>query len=270
MKHVKFVRPVKEQISQSLLLAVFISLSGGLQDAYTYFCRGKVFANAQTGNFVFLSVNVVTGQWLKCLNYLVPLLAFFLGTIVAALLHRKLKEKKLFHWRQPVLICEILILFAVGFLPQSLNMLANALVSFVCAMQVHSFQKIEGNTFASTMCIGNISRGAESIYRFITTHEKRLLKRALIYFIVIVVFACGAGLGYFLTTVFADKAIWFSCLFLLIAFVLMFIRPQEERKTESVSYEEKIGKTETERKNEIETAGAEDKTAEIESAEENE
>ena len=67
-----------------------------------------------------------------------------------------------------------------------------------------------------------------------------------------------------------DKAIWFSCLFLLIAFVLMFIRPQEERKTESVSYEEKIGKTETERKNEIETAGAEDKTAEIESAEENE
>lgn len=270
MKPVKFVRPIKEQVSQSLLLAVFISLSGGLQDAYTYFCRGKVFANAQTGNVVFLSVSLVSGQWMKCLNYLIPLLAFFFGTVIAAVLHRKLKGTKRLHWRQPVLLCEILLLFTVGFLPQSLNMLANALVSFVCAMQVHSFQKIEGNTFASTMCIGNISRGAESIYRYISTHEKRLLKRAFLYLTVIFVFGCGAGLGYHLASVFGEKAIWFSCLFLLIGFMLMFIRPQEERKTESVSVEEKIGKTETERENEIETAGAEDKTAEIESAEENE
>ena len=34
------------QMSESLLTASFIILSGGLQDAYTYLCRGKVFANA--------------------------------------------------------------------------------------------------------------------------------------------------------------------------------------------------------------------------------
>ena len=38
------------QMSESFLTAVFLSLSGGLQDAYTYLFRGKVFANAQTGN----------------------------------------------------------------------------------------------------------------------------------------------------------------------------------------------------------------------------
>ena len=37
------------QMSESFLTAVFLSLSGGLQDAYTYLFRGKVFANAQTG-----------------------------------------------------------------------------------------------------------------------------------------------------------------------------------------------------------------------------
>ena len=37
-------------MSESFLTAVFLSLSGGLQDAYTYLFRGKVFANAQTGN----------------------------------------------------------------------------------------------------------------------------------------------------------------------------------------------------------------------------
>ena len=39
-------------MSESFLTAGFLSLSGGLQDAYTYMSRGKVFANAQTGNIV--------------------------------------------------------------------------------------------------------------------------------------------------------------------------------------------------------------------------
>ena len=46
------------QMSESFLTAVFLSLSGGLQDAYTYLFRGKVFANAQTGNIVLLSANL--------------------------------------------------------------------------------------------------------------------------------------------------------------------------------------------------------------------
>ena len=51
------------QMSESFLTAVFLSLSGGLQDAYTYLFRGKVFANAQTGNIVLLSSNIMDGQW---------------------------------------------------------------------------------------------------------------------------------------------------------------------------------------------------------------
>ena len=66
------------QMSESFLTAVFLSLSGGLQDAYTYLFRGKVFANAQTGNIVLLSANIMDGQWDKVLHYLVPLCAFAL------------------------------------------------------------------------------------------------------------------------------------------------------------------------------------------------
>ena len=35
-----------KQMSESFLTAAFLSVSGGLQDAYTYIFRGKVFANA--------------------------------------------------------------------------------------------------------------------------------------------------------------------------------------------------------------------------------
>ncbi len=43
------------QMSDTFHAAVFVTLSGGFQDAYTYICRGQVFANAQTGNIVLLS-----------------------------------------------------------------------------------------------------------------------------------------------------------------------------------------------------------------------
>ena len=72
------------QMSESFLTAVFLSLSGGLQDAYTYLFRGKVFANAQTGNIVLLSANIMDGQWDRVLHYLVPLCAFPLGVHAAA------------------------------------------------------------------------------------------------------------------------------------------------------------------------------------------
>ena len=42
------------QMSDSFRTALFIVLSGGFQDAYTYRCRDAVFANAQTGNIVLM------------------------------------------------------------------------------------------------------------------------------------------------------------------------------------------------------------------------
>ena len=53
--------------SEGFFLSALLSFSGGLQDAYTYNVRGKVFANAQTGNVVQMSPNLMSGQWLRSL-----------------------------------------------------------------------------------------------------------------------------------------------------------------------------------------------------------
>ena len=50
-------------MSEAFCTAMFLSVSGGLQDVYTYLYRGKVFANAQTGNIVLCSVKLVEGDW---------------------------------------------------------------------------------------------------------------------------------------------------------------------------------------------------------------
>lgn len=217
------------QMSESLLTASFIILSGGLQDAYTYLCRGKVFANAQTGNIVLFSTYLFKGDWLHSRRYLVPVLAFMLGIFVAECFHRHYKYVEKVHWRQIIILAEIVLLFLVGFLPQEVNTIANAIVSFVCAMQVQTFRKVRGHAYASTMCIGNMRSGTEALCVYFHTRDREVLQKAMTYFGVIGLFAVGAGLGAVLTSVFAEQGIWVSCVLLTISFLIMFIREEEKK-----------------------------------------
>lgn len=211
------------QMSDTFFAAVFIILSGGFQDAYTYCCRGSVFANAQTGNIVLLSAALFRGEWQVCLKYLVPLCAFVLGTAAAEKIHMRYKNFEKIHWRQMILVLEIVFLLAVGFLPNSVDPLANALVSFVCALQVQTFHKVEGHVYASTMCIGNLRSGTEALCVYFHNHDKRTLHAALTYFGVIAVFAVGAGIGSYLTVHVGVRAIWACCALLSVSFAMMFV-----------------------------------------------
>ena len=216
------------QMSDKFRSAVFIILSGGFQDAYTYCCRGGVFANAQTGNIVLMSAALFRGDWEAVVKYLVPVLSFLLGIAVAELVHVHYRKQEKIHWRQIVLIEEILLLFIVGFIPETLDPLANALVSFVCALQVQTFHKIHGQPYASTMCIGNMRSGMESLVVYFHLHDKKVLHKALHYFGVILLFAFGAGVGAHCVGVFGNKTIWFSCALLLVSLCFMFIQDEEE------------------------------------------
>ena len=200
----------------------FLTLSGGLQDAYTYFVRDGVFANAQTGNIVLMSVRAFSGDLAGVLRYLIPLTAFALGVFAAEMLRQRERRISVLHWRQLVVLAEILLLFLVGFLPPELNPLANALVSFTCAMQVQAFRKVNGSAYASTMCIGNLRSGVDAFCGYLETRDRRALRRAGRYFAVILFFALGAGLGGVLSARLGAGAIWASCGLLTVSFLLLF------------------------------------------------
>ena len=210
------------QMSDTFRAAAFIILSGGFQDAYTYFCRGEVFANAQTGNIVLMSTAFFRSEWGTVLKYLIPVCSFLIGTAVAELIHVRLRKCEKIHWRQIILAVEIVILFTVGFLPHSVDPLANALVSFVCAMQVQTFHKVRGHTYASTMCIGNMRSGTESFCEFVRTGNKAALHKAATYFSVILVFAVGAGIGSAAVATLGDRSILICCASLAVSFFMMF------------------------------------------------
>ena len=209
------------QTSESFRLSALLSISGGLQDAYTYNIRGKVFANAQTGNVVLMSQNFMSGDFNRGVYYLCPLVAFALGVFVTERIENRFKESGGLHWRQMILLVEMAALAIVGFLPPEMNLLANALVSFSCAMQVQAFRKVHGYGYASTMCIGNLRSGTESLSQYLRTKEREALRRALHFFGIILIFAIGAGLGGILSGVLGIYTIWISVAILLVVTLMM-------------------------------------------------
>lgn len=215
-------------MSEAMSTGIFLTLSGGFQDAYTYYTRGKVFANAQTGNIILLGHNAMNGDFTDAFRYLVPVLAFAGGIYISEVIRGIYREYGKLHWRQIVVVLEILLLFVVGFLPQSMNMAANILVSFVCAMQVEAFRKMKGSAYASTMCIGNLRSATEMLYRYRHTKVKGCLEKCLRYYGVILVFGIGAALGSFMTSLFEERTIWISCGFLFVCFCIMFIKEDIE------------------------------------------
>jgi len=204
-------------------VSLALATVGGFLEAYTYVTRDGVFANAQTGNIARMGLNLAQGNILLTLRYLIPVIAFMAGVTLSLQLRRLRQD-----WERIILLLEIALLFLVGLIPTgSLNMLATVTVSFVCALQVESFRKFGENAFASTMCTGNLRIATEHLNRYFADKSRTELNTALQYYGIDLVFACAVLVGYWVTSAFGVRAVWFSLL--IPAALLVLLRREETR-----------------------------------------
>lgn len=222
------------QASESIELAALLAVSGGLMDAYSYLARGKVFANAQTGNMLLFGVNLADGEYGQALHYAVPVVAFAVGIALAHAIKIFCHERHL-HWRQISLLAEIALLAAVSFVGPDMNLLANSLTSLACGIQVQAFRKLHGRGFATTMCIGNLRSGTQKLIDFFHEKDRDHLESALLYYGTIACFVAGAIVGSRLIAIFGLHAILLSIVLLAAAFILMFEDRERRRHEESLS-----------------------------------
>ena len=219
------------QMSESMRLGALLAVAGGFFDAYTFLCRGGVFANARTGNIVLLGLELAEREWLRALAYLAPILAFALGVVVAEVVKRRGKARQAggagMHWRQVIVLAEFVLLAVAAFLPQRMNMAVNILISFVCAMQVEAFRKVRGGAFATTMCTGNLRSGTEQLMIWRQTGDANAARKARHYYCIILFFILGAALGAVCTDTLGERALLITCVPLLAVFGIMFIREEE-------------------------------------------
>ena len=198
---------------------------GGFFGCYAVLIHSGVMGNAQTVNLIELLLDALRGDLHAVLLHLGALVLYVLGTMLTVLLPHWWGWDM--HYVSPVITAAAAV--AVAFLPETLNTTANAVVSFVCAMQVQTFRKVRGHAYASTMCIGNMRSGTEALCAYFHTKDKEILRKALTYFGVVLLFALGAGIGSIATVHWGVGTIWLSCGLLTVSFLIMFIHDEEQK-----------------------------------------
>lgn len=217
-----------KQMSERFITGSILALVGGFLDVYSYLCRGKVFANAQTGNLVLFGVKLAERDFIGAVHYFEPIVAFVIGIFIANYIKIRYRYKQQLHWRQIIVILELVMILVVANIPQgNLDWLANVIVSFVCSLQVETFRKVNGYAYASTMCTGNLRSGTEKLFHYLETKEVQSLKASLQYYGIILFFIIGAAIGTGVTLMFSVKAAYVAAMGLAVVVFILFQKSQE-------------------------------------------
>ena len=210
------------QMSETVLIGSLLALAGGFLDAYTYICRGGVFANAQTGNIVLFSLHLCQMEWERALTSAIPIVAFAAGIMMTEAVRRRQKIVGFLHWRQGMLLLEIAIITVAMFIPHGhLDPVVNIMIAFVCSLQVHSFRRVHGHGVASTMCTGNLRSGTEALYCYLETKDPYYRHKYRCYYGVILAFIAGAVGGTAASDHFPEWALICPVMIYMITFAIM-------------------------------------------------
>lgn len=216
-----------ERMSVALLLA----MAGGYMDIYTYLVRDGVFANAETGNIVLLGLSIAQGNWNRLLNYLFPIVAYFTGVLLTDWMKYRFERRHLLACEHLAIILEAVLLFLVGFAgPRVPNELVTVTISFICAVQAHTFRKVHNLPYASTMCTGNLRSAAENLFAGLIGRNPHGVAACMKYLGVIGFFTFGAMIGAVVIKYWKHQSIWVCCVLLLAALVLLLKSEKSARQ----------------------------------------
>ena len=196
--------------------------AAGMMGAYTYNLRGGVFCNAQTANVVLMGLAFGHGQWQRGFYYLIPISAYFAGTMVSEALPSGIRHQHFLRWDTWLIGFEIIVLFIVGFLPLSLPaQIVQVTINFICSMQYNTFRQAEGIPMATTFVTNHIRQTGIWAVTAIKRGDRAAGSRAWKHFRMIGMFFLGALILTPLCTLLQERAIWFAMVPLIVSFALM-------------------------------------------------
>ncbi len=183
-------------------------LIGGFYGAYTFCERGGVFCNAQTANVVMLSMAIGQQNWGQALYLLVPISAYFAGTMLSEILGRKVKRLRLLRWDTILVGFEIPVCLFLGLLPESTpDQVCQVTLNFICAAQFNTFRQNEGVPMATTFVTNHIRQTGSNLVKAVRDQDERASLRWKMHGSMILFFIAGGILSTFLCGIFHVRAI---------------------------------------------------------------
>lgn len=217
----------EEKLHDNIVIGVSLSLVGGFLDAYSYLLKGKVFANAQTGNVILLFISAANRELHKSFKYILPIATFALGIFISEFFKHKPYIKN-YTQMAVVLGFEVLTIAAIGLTGTYFQHdIINSVISFIAALQVANFDKVDGNPIATTMITGNLKSSMINLAKYRAVKDIKYLHSFFKYLLIITSFGIGVAIGFVAIQSYAEKSILLCEIFIIIAFVML---QREERR----------------------------------------
>ena len=129
---------------------------------------------------------------------------------------------------------EIVLLILVGFLPDSFSdMIVNALVSLVAAIQFNSFRKMEGLPLQRAFCTGNLRSMTEHLHKFIFKRDRGLWI-GLKYFRLSSALRRGFGRLLYYGALVGPGGFWYGCSILILLVTYMIVSYLHLKKADTL------------------------------------
>ncbi|MBQ9513372.1 MAG: DUF1275 domain-containing protein [Clostridia bacterium] len=197
-------------MKKSFFIAFLLTFAGGFCDAYSYVLRDGVFSSMQTGNLVKLVLNLTEGSF--GVIYFCPIIAFVVGIAVANRLNR-LKHNALITYAACFFLSIIVFVLPCG---ATYNVIANCILSIICAIVFEQFRECNGITYTSIMCTNNLRLLTEDLTEKVFDKKKG---NALFFGAVIISFVVGVVVGSFFSKIIG----YYSILILSLVYLTLSI-----------------------------------------------
>lgn len=169
------IKRKREFHSRSKFFACLLTFCAGFIDAYTFIERGGTLVAGQTGNVVFLSVELIHHETGEIEVKLATMLAFMLGIFVLTIFKNNFENSL---WRLSSILPLILVCGLTGFLPATVsNLFIVPPIGFCMGLVATAFGEVDGIVYNNSFMTGNIKKNNGSFWYLCADKRKNLLSR---------------------------------------------------------------------------------------------
>lgn len=205
----------EQRFKHELWIFIPLALTGGFVEIYAFTSRDGIFANAQTGNLAILFKSIGAGSFLGVLYCLVPIILYMTAIYITMELPARIGN--LLKWSKLCIWSEMILIFVVGMIPNTVpGRYAVLPIFFMTALQYNTFKSMRGQAVSTVFCTNNLRQVVIHFWRFKEKKDYQHIKYMNVYVIVLLSFGVGVMLGFLLSGILYEKAIWVCEIFMLI------------------------------------------------------
>lgn len=168
---------------------------------------------------MLLAMAVGNADLARAKYLLIPISAYFLGSILSEILPNFVKKTNVLRWDTMLLGIEIIVIIILGFLPESAPyQISQVAINFICSMQYNTFRQAQGIPMATTFCTNHVRQTSIHMVKWIKHKNTDSLLRFSRHALMLCAFVFGGVLSTIMCNLFMGKAVWGAAVVLFIGF----------------------------------------------------